>query len=509
MTMCTYLDQVGATYYFRRSVPDDIRGKLLTANGNPRSEFKISLKTKDRETAKRLIPAHTIETDRVFAEARAIIHAPAPGPRISNPADWITERELNGIAQLDADNSRREDKREKLGPMIAFLEGRLSGSTERMSPELRAMKFIRDDEIFSRRLVEDKLRAARADVAELSRRVPSNAHNADTVPTQAAKAISIIGAYDAYAKAQGLKAVVATEGHASVADFMKFVGHDDAVKLSEDNVRDWRDALAAETTNRSRPRDPQTVKKRVGILSSLLRWAVEERLLPSNPAAGVVVRVPRKARLRNSDFTAAEAKAILSASLLPSPGRLSVQNKLARRWIPWLCAYTGARVGEMSQLRGQDVTQIDGIWVVRITPEAGTVKDGNARIVPLHPHLIEQGFLAVAKNDGPIFYDPAMQRVQSRDNRHFKKVGERLATWVRKDVGITDPAIMPNHGWRHTFKTQAISANMLERTSDAITGHAAKTVGQTYGSVPIKAMSEAINKMPRYEIDGGMGKQGF
>ncbi|WP_162987174.1 DUF6538 domain-containing protein [Sphingomonas paeninsulae] len=176
--MCTYLDQVGATYYFRRSVPDDIRGKLLTANGNPRSEFKISLKTKDRETAKRLIPAHTIETDRVFAEARSIVHAPAPAPRISNPADWITERELNGIAQLDADNSRREDKREKLEPMIAFLEGRLSGSTEQMSPELRAMKFIRDDEIYSRRLVEDALRVLRAETAELWKNAASDAPTA-------------------------------------------------------------------------------------------------------------------------------------------------------------------------------------------------------------------------------------------------------------------------------------------------------------------------------------------
>ncbi|AYJ87292.1 hypothetical protein D3Y57_16810 [Sphingomonas paeninsulae] len=315
--------------------------------------------------------------------------------------------------------------------------------------------------------------------------------------------------YDAYAKAQGLKAVVATEGHASVKDFKTFLGHDDAARVTEDNVRDWRNALAAETTNRGRLRDPQTVKKRIGILSSILRWAKEERLIPNNVANSVVVRVPRKPNLRNSDFTAAEAKAILTASLLPSATRLSEQNKLARRWIPWLCAYTGARVGEMSQLRGQDVTQIDGIWAIRITPEAGTVKDGNARIVPIHPHLIKQGFLAIAEKDGPLFYDPARQRVQSTDNRHFKKVGERLATWVRTEVGITDRAVKPNHGWRHLFKTQAIASNMLERTSDAITGHAPKSVGQTYGSVPIKAMAEAIDKMPCFAVDGTEGRQGF
>ncbi|MEC5293197.1 hypothetical protein, partial [Aurantimonas sp. C2-3-R2] len=33
----------------------------------------------------------------------------------------------------------------------------------------------------------------------------------------------------------------------------------------------------------------------------------------------------------------------------------------SRRWVPWICAYTGARVNEITQLRRQDIKQIDGI----------------------------------------------------------------------------------------------------------------------------------------------------
>lgn len=40
-----------------------------------------------------------------------------------------------------------------------------------------------------------------------------------------------------------------------------------------------------------------------------------------------------------------EARLILSATLTPPPARLSPERKLARRWVPWICAYTGARVG--------------------------------------------------------------------------------------------------------------------------------------------------------------------
>ena len=49
----------------------------------------------------------------------------------------------------------------------------------------------------------------------------------------------------------------------------------------------------------------------------------------------------------------------------------------------------------MVQLRKQDVRQVDGLWVLRITPEAGSVKTNEAREVVLHPHLIAQGFTRV------------------------------------------------------------------------------------------------------------------
>jgi len=44
--------------------------------------------------------------------------------------------------------------------------------------------------------------------------------------------------------------------------------------------------------------------------------------------------------------------------------------------------------------------------VIAITPEAGTVKTGAGRVVPLHEHLLEQGFLdfVVSRRNGPLFY---------------------------------------------------------------------------------------------------------
>jgi integrase len=164
-------------------------------------------------------------------------------------------------------------------------------------------------------------------------------------------------------------------------------------------------------------------------------WAVENRKLVANPATGVTVRVPKRQKLRGASFTPAEVRTILQASLLRDQGRISPEHALARRWVPWLCAYSGARVGEIAQMRGSDIIQMEGIWVMRITPEAGSTKTCAARIVPLHAHLIEQGLLKVAERGGvgPLFYNPQKGREGQRAMRITRKL---VSDWQNGCVSL-------------------------------------------------------------------------
>jgi integrase len=173
--------------------------------------------------------------------------------------------------------------------------------------------------------------------------------------------------------------------------------------------------------------------------------------------------------------------------------------------VPWICAYTGARVNEITQLRAEDVFTLkvpsgERVWVIRITPEAGTVKNRKARNVSIHPYLLEQGFLEfVNKRDGKhLFYDPARRRGGSPANPQYKKVGERLARWVRKEVGITDTGIDPNHAWRHLFRSWLIAAKVHEQVIDQVEGHVPKKVSRTYGSAWPAVMLEAVSVIPPY-----------
>ena len=170
---------------------------------------------------------------------------------------------------------------------------------------------------------------------------------------------------------------------------------------------------------------PKTVKAGdLAALKSVFKWANENGLITTNPAKDVTQKLGRKRQERSKGFSDQEAGAVLKAALdYAAPPREHPKTAAARRWAPWLCAYTGARIGEISQLRCGDLSQRDGVLVMRITPEAGTVKDKKWREVPLHPHPAELGFAEFVEGsaEGDLFVNcrdaNARGTIQVRHNR--------------------------------------------------------------------------------------------
>jgi integrase len=186
-------------------------------------------------------------------------------------------------------------------------------------------------------------------------------------------------------------------------------GERDIATITADEAQAWIDELPNEE------RSAQTVLEIwLRAARTVFAWAVKKKRLPLSPFADASLPLPKRPpKLRRKHYGEEEWRTILGATLEPPPRRMATHKAAARRWVPWLCAYTGCRPGEACQLRAEDIYQHPlGFWVMRITPEAGTVKDGEARQVPLHEHLVAQGFPAFAKGrrSGPLFYDPKAAR---------------------------------------------------------------------------------------------------
>ena len=272
-----------------------------------------------------------------------------------------------------------------------------------------------------------------------------------------------------------------------------------AATLLPEQMQDWAKGLINAERAAVTVRDVWVISCR-----TVFTWAVGAKLIARNPFVGWRITVPKKISTRETKaLTENEIHTILNAA-----AKVEVHSKTdaAKRWCPWLAAYTGARMGELTQLRGMDVFEHGGIWAIKISPEAGTVKNRKPRTVPLHEHLIKQGFVQFAKASGeaPLFYNELNGKADDADPTNPKrpravKARERVAAWVR-EIGVTDPELQPNHAWRHTFKKLSDRAGIPEKMLDAICGHAPASVGRGYGEADLADKADALRRFPRFKL---------
>ena len=309
--------------------------------------------------------------------------------------------------------------------------------------------------------------------------------------------VSLMGLFDDYIASRKIlgKGYEAERRWAPVFKHLRTeLGHDDAVSVTKQQLVSWRNRLL-ETLS------PRTVSDVwLTAVRTVFSWAVREDRLPNNVALEVRQEKPKMPSLREKGYTDDEAKKLLAHSI--NYAAISLKELpatiAAKQWIPILCAHTGARVCEMTQLRKKDVRTEDGRLIARITPDAGTVKTGQFRDVPLHRQIVDLGFHAFvnASPEGPLFY---MSSNEAGQLSKARMISGRISEWLNKN-SLVPTGVSPNHGWRHRFKTVGRENGCSDRVLDAICGHAGRTAGDAYGDVSIIAKAMAIDKFPAYRL---------
>jgi len=287
-----------------------------------------------------------------------------------------------------------------------------------------------------------------------------------------------------------------------IRSLRRFLKHNDAQRVTKKDLLGWRDhllnvdKLSAKTIN----------DIYLSTIRSLFAWAHENERLSENVAALVRQPKPRKVQSRERGYTDSEALAVLHAarSHVPKPNQFGFVRETphmtaAKQWAPLLCAFSGARISEITQLRKEDFRKEGAHWIMRITPYAGTVKAGGWRDVPLHRQIIALGFIDFLnmRKDGPLFHggdNPAEYK------KAAASVSDEVAKWLRRS-NITPEGVQPNHAWRHRLKTVGRELGLSDRVIDAIQGHAGRTAGDGYGDVTIAAKIRAIDMLPDFDLN--------
>lgn len=256
----------------------------------------------------------------------------------------------------------------------------------------------------------------------------------------------------------------------------------DISRVTEADARTWIKSLV--TAERSAFTVAGTWRT---ALKTLFNWAVDEGKLGSNPFARVKIAIPRKNETReNKAFTNTEVHTILTATVRYQG---KDKHRAAKRWLPWLMFYSGCRVGEAAQLRGVDINKRDDVWAITFQ----YTKTRKPRTVPIHSHLLEQGFIefAQSRGAGPLFYEWQEDRAEIDD------VAQNVGEWVRS-LGVDDHAIRPSHAWRHLFRLRAERAGIPDRLIDVIGGWKSASVGRAYGAPLLSDLAREMAKFPRY-----------
>lgn len=309
--------------------------------------------------------------------------------------------------------------------------------------------------------------------------------------------IRLLEVFDAYVAERQPSLRTSRAWRRHLSHLIQFLGHDDAKKIEQrDGIR-WKDHLALECQL-----SPATINDAyLAALKTTLNYGVQNSLLAENVVSKVRVREQPKLRTRERGLNDNEALMILRATMAQSPPKLTPERAFARRWVPWLCAFSGARVNEITQMRAEDIRRVDGFLTMLITPDAGSVKNYQSRQVPIHPQILDLGFeKALVGKTGPLFFDPRRRQKPTPENTQAIKTGEHLAQWVRS-IGVMDKRVQPNHGWRHRFKTIARRVQMDPEVRDVIQGHKPRTEGEAYGDTDIEVLFRAICLLPRFEVN--------
>jgi hypothetical protein len=185
--MCTHLQKRNSTYYFRRVIPEDVRGGF-----EGRREWIYSLGTKDRDEGKERAHLEAVRTNGLIATIRAQIAAGespsesggvAPQPVHWSPpiTEWQLEQQAHETAEVEAIEGKRRKRRHHGDEFRRRMEKYSSADLGFRDAGIRDV--FRDMEDRAK-VAEEHLKIARS---ELAQRIPAAVPVAAPEPVAAAQ----------------------------------------------------------------------------------------------------------------------------------------------------------------------------------------------------------------------------------------------------------------------------------------------------------------------------------
>lgn len=235
-----------------------------------------------------------------------------------------------------------------------------------------------------------------------------------------------------------------------------------------------------------------TIEKHMSFVGPLMEYAVDRfpEYLKDSPMPRSRMSLPDN-KTTVKPFTDDQIKTIMDATRSFNDHRY---------WIPRLGYYTGCRINELCQLHTDDLKERDGIWHLDINNQGKkTLKNkASKRLIPLHPALIETGFIEYVQSVDHHRIFPGCKYRPGAGN-----YSNNFGNWMRRiliESGIKNKGdrSITFHSFRHGFITvlkrlkldrtfvQQLSGHSMTGTADReyFEGHLLKDLMETISQIP-------------------------
>lgn len=278
----------------------------------------------------------------------------------------------------------------------------------------------------------------------------------------------------------------ARDAETYLSALQEFLPRSTPATLTRAQVTDW-----LRHVRETRGNSAKTLEKKGTLVGAMFSVAVKDELLEKNPFAQFdYSRFALKEGIEPEDerdpFSLEQIKRIFSRDEgLFSPkisSRSGGGGYHARVWISLLSFLSGARLDEIGRLTPTDI-ELEPVPYFRIRRGKN---QSSVRDVPLHPKLIELGFLDYVTAIRAAGHTSLWPNLKTRSDVFSNS--EVLGKWFNRFIHETlkMPASVVFHSFRHTFKDMCRDALIPRDLHHALTGHMKsdddrKNVGDDYG----------------------------
>ena len=226
-------------------------------------------------------------------------------------------------------------------------------------------------------------REARRAAIEIAQRLESG----QTRPrTEVVELLPLIDRYAAFNAAKGLAPKTLWKYRADLDKLRRFVSEEKLRTLAQFTPHAfyrYRQWLAASTHKQGVTYAPKSIYTALTVAKQLCKWAWKEKLTAEYALVGVSIPIAKPRP--QPCFTTAQVEALLThLEGLNDPSAKTTRTAFA------ILAYSGMRIGELEQLRWEDV-QLQrgelGMFHIRRGGSADTTKTKDHRFVPVHPRI--------------------------------------------------------------------------------------------------------------------------